>query len=248
MNTDQTNTPKLARRAAFADTRWTVVLATRHEGPGKEEALAELCRGYWSPLFAYARCSGLDRHDAEDAVQGFFAHLLGRGDFAMATPERGKFRSFLLTALKNFLIDEHRWRSAAKRGGGVTPISIDADDFEAECQAAMSCEDTPETAYARSWANAALKQALAILREEYALSGKLTMFAALQPYLTAPPSGTTYSEIGRNIGLSEGSVGVAVHRLRRRFGDVLRVEVGKTVETEAELEEELRYLINTLTN
>jgi RNA polymerase sigma factor (sigma-70 family) len=230
--------------AAFVTTHWSVVLsAARRDSPEASQALEALCRAYWYPLYAFVRRQGHDPPEAEDLTQEFFARLLDKNYLKDVTVEGGKFRSYLLTLLKHFLANEWNRERAQKRGGGRTLFSI--DDKAAETRYACEAADntTPETLFERSWAMTLLDQVMDRLRDEYAASGKSELFAALQDHLSGAERLVPYAELGAALGMSEGAVKVAVHRLRHRYGELLRAEIAQTVSGPEEVEEEIRNLI-----
>lgn len=220
----------------FAATRWSLVLRARAgEESAARAALSDLCRMYWYPLYAFARRSGCGHHDAEDLTQGLFSDLIRRESLAAADPARGRFRSFLLGAMKHHLADERARDRAEKRGGGATPIPLDA----AEPADAAS----PDAFYDRHWAKELLQRTLRELDAEYAAAGRKDIFDLLQEHIVgAVPSGTCV-KAARRLAVSEGHLRVLVHRLRRRFAELLRRQVADTVGAEAEVDDELRHLI-----
>jgi RNA polymerase sigma-70 factor (ECF subfamily) len=229
---------------SFATTHWSVVLAARdYEAPEAQAALEFLCRSYWYPLYAYLRRDGHSPHDAQDLTQEFLARLIVNHDLQHAEPERGRFRSFLLGTLKHFLSDERKKASAQKRGGGQTVVSI--DEASAESRYALEPADTvtPETLFERQWAMTVLDHVMDRLQRRQEQRGKAELFAALEPCLGGSGEAVSYAEIGVRLGMSEGSVKVTVHRLRKEFGELLREEIAGTVATEAEIDEEIRQLI-----
>lgn len=229
---------------AFVTTRWTrVLLAGRASEPSAQEALSTLCRDYWRPLFQFALRKGSSREDAQDLTQGFIAQLLERNDFAKADRDRGRFRNFLLTAFSSYLVNEHRHRTAQKRGGATTFVSLDDGEDPASARVA-DASLTPEQLYERSWALSMLERVLARLTEEYVDAGRAALFEALRPHLTGAQAGRPgYEEIGAPLGMSASAMTSAMHRMRRRYGEILREEVAATVEHPEEIEDELRYLI-----
>jgi RNA polymerase sigma-70 factor (ECF subfamily) len=227
----------------FASTRWSVVAAAgRKESPEARAALAVLCQAYWYPLYAYARRRLASADDARDLTQEFFARLLEKDYLQAADPRRGKFRSFLLTAFQHFLANEHARSTARKRGGQRRPVSLEFGDGEHRYRHEPADLATPETLYERRWALTLLEQTLANLRREFAASGKERLFEALKGTLTGDGSGEPYERIGRDLGLSGAAVKTAVHRLRRRYQELLRAEVARTVTSPEEVEDELRDL------
>ncbi|HOX55696.1 MAG TPA: sigma-70 family RNA polymerase sigma factor [Candidatus Paceibacterota bacterium] len=229
------------KRQLFPNTLWSVVLQAK----GKmQPGLAKLCAMYREPLLTHLRSLGYGHHDASDYVQGFFADLLRRDFLNNVEREKGKFRSFLLCSLKNYLHDQWDRQQALKRGGGVCVKSLDEEDEDGQPVVEPPDHHTgPDIEFDRAWANAVVARALSRTEQECRESGKGELFAALQPMLNAEPDGATYAEIGQRFGMSEGAVKVAAHRLRSRLGALIRDEVRETVSNERELEEELRYLI-----
>jgi len=224
----------------FASTHWSLVAAAgRGESPEARQALAVLCQAYWYPLYAYARRRLASADDAQDLTQEFFARLLEKEYLQVADPRRGKFRSFLLTAFKHFLAKEHERAGAQKRGGGRRPLPLDFHDGERRYRHEPADPTTAESVYERRWALTLLEQALARLRQEFTNAGKERLFEALKGALTGDGSAEPYARIGQDLGLSEPAIKTAVHRLRRRYQELLRAEVAQTVASPAEVEDEL---------
>ncbi|MBE7500744.1 MAG: sigma-70 family RNA polymerase sigma factor [Verrucomicrobiales bacterium] len=232
----------------FATTRWTAVLqAGRGEDTAAHAALEELCRSYWPPLYAYVRRLGYSPPDAQDLTQGFFAQLLGRRTLARADPARGRFRSFLLASLKHFLAHEAEKARAQKRGGPAPPVSLDLDTAETRWRDGPAAPgDTPDRAFDRQWALALLERVLSRLRREYTAARRQPLFERLKDTLAGDRSERPYRALGEELGLSEGAVKIAAHRLRHRYRELLRDEVAQTVASPAEVEEELRSLFAAL--
>lgn len=227
---------------AFATTQWSQVLAAGQAGsPGASAALERLCRTYWPPLYAFIRQRGYGPPEAQDLTQEFFTHLLENTDFAALSPEKGRFRSFLLASLHHFLINEWRRGKCEKRGGRHVIISLDAEPVETRYQLEGVNAETPETLFERSWALTVLDQTLDRLREEYAGAGKSDLFDVLQETLSGAKT-TPRAELAARCGVSVGAVDVAVYRLRRRYGELLREEIAQTLSRPEEVEEEIRYL------
>jgi RNA polymerase sigma-70 factor (ECF subfamily) len=227
----------------FATTHWSVVLAAAQENsPLAKQALEQLCRSYWYPLYAYVRRRGYDVPDALDLTQAFFVHLLERGFPKGAARQRGKFRSFLLTALKYFLADEWDKLRAEKRGGGRTPVSLDAQDAEERYRLEPVDRMDAEKIFERRWATTLLNRVLERLQEEFAQAGKARVFEQLQPYLLGEKSAVTYAEVGAKLEMTEGAVKVAVHRMRQRYRELFREEIAHTVAEPGEVEDEMRHL------
>ena len=233
--------PEAARQ--FASTRWSLVVAAgQRDLPESEAALASLCRLYWYPLYAYARRHLPRTEDAQDLTQEFFARLLERDYLRQADRQRGRFRSFLLAAFKHFLANEHERASAQKRGGGRTVLPLDFDSGERRYQREPSHQATGEAQYERGWALALLEQALARLREELTAAGKGRLFECLRETLTGADAPRPYAELAAELGMSAEAIKVTVHRLRRRYAELVRAEIAQTVTTPEEVEAELRDL------
>ena len=210
------------------------------------DALTRLCQTYWHPLYAYVRRLGYSPHDAQDLTQEFFARLLARNSLAGADESRGRFRSYLLAALKHFLANEWDKARAQKRGGGQIPIPIDPAAAETGCVFEPADPVTAEKIYERRWALTLLDLVLRRLRQEYAVTGREKVFEELKPTLTEARRSVRYAEIAIRLGSSEGAVKVAVHRLRQRYREVLRAEIADTVAGPGEVEDELRNLFAAL--
>jgi len=218
------------------------VAASHDSRPAAKAALATLCETYWYPLYCYVRRRGHLAEEAQDLTQEFFATLLEKHTLRVADRERGRFRSFLLASLNHFLANEWRRQSAKKRGGGRPPLSLDLPAGESRYAQEPSHDLTPEKTYERRWALVLLDQALSKLREEYAAGGKRKLFERLAVFLGGTKS-ADYEQVARELGMTEGAVKVAVHRLRRRCRDILRAEVAQTVAAPADVDEELRHLM-----
>lgn len=227
----------------FATTHWSVVLsASDGDSQRAGQALERLCRTYWAPLYAFLRREGRTEADAQDLVQGFFASLLARQSFAGLDRERGKFRSFLLKSLKNFLANEHDRTRALKRGGGVTFVPWDEAAAENTFRSARTDSMSPDLAFEKSWALTLLNQVLDQLRQEYSGAGKAGLFEELQVYLTGDKGDAPCAETAARLNLGESALKMSIQRLRRRYGDLLRAEIAHTVSTPQEIDEEFRAL------
>jgi RNA polymerase sigma-70 factor (ECF subfamily) len=242
------NSPQDASRAGaqwFATTHWSVVLAAGDSAsPRAGEALEKLCRTYWYPLYAYVRRQGHSPEDAQDLTQEFFARLLEKQFFRKARPERGRFRSFLLTSLQNFLAHEWERARAEKRGGGRTFIPWDEQSPEARYQQMEGASDlTPDKIYEHRWAMALFQRALGRLHMEFADADKREQFDQLKGFLSEDAADGAYAQVASRLGTTTGAVAVAVHRLRERYGQLVREEIVHTVASPVEVEEELRYLV-----
>ncbi|MGH7968248.1 MAG: RNA polymerase sigma factor, partial [Limisphaerales bacterium] len=217
-------------QAAFVTTHWSVVLAAgQGDTPNAAEALAKLCGSYWYPLYAHVRRWGHDFETARDLTQAFFAQLLAKGAIATADSGRGRFRTFLLAALDNFLHHQHRDASALKRGGSVDFISWDADTAEERYALEPLDHRSPDREFDRRWAVATLETVRTRLRRELSVAGKIELFDLLRPHLFGDVAAVPYSEVGARLQMTAVAVKVTVHRLRRRYGELLRAEVAQTL-------------------
>jgi DNA-directed RNA polymerase specialized sigma24 family protein len=233
-----------SKSPVFGTTHWTTVLAAGDRNhPDTNEAIDRLCRTYWYPVYAYVRRKGRIAADAEDLTQEFFSRLLARDFPAGVERQGGKFRSYLLRSLDHFLINEWTRGKAVKRGGGATTFSLDGVDADARYALEPADGSTPESVYDRRWAATVLETVRARLRDEYATQGKGELFAALEPSLTGGGDLRPHSELMAELDLKPSALKMAVHRLRKRFGELLRDEIAQTVSTPAEVEDELRQLI-----
>jgi RNA polymerase sigma-70 factor (ECF subfamily) len=231
----------------FATTHWSVVLAASEHDPARaREALARLCQTYWYPLYAYVRRRGHAAHDAQDLTQSFFARLLERNWVGAADRQRGRFRTFLLTAMSRFLADEWDKLRAQKRGGGVTHVPVQLDTAETRYGHEPAAQGTPEQDYERRWALTLLDTVLQRLREDYVRAGNGGLFAALNACLVGGREAQPYAELAGKLGLSEGAVKVAVHRLRKRYRLLLRSEIAQTMSGTEDVDDELRHLFAVL--
>jgi RNA polymerase sigma-70 factor (ECF subfamily) len=225
----------------FPTTLWTVVLHAGQDEPAQAQAaLAQLCEGYWYPLYSFIRRRGYSPHDAQDLTQSFFAHLLEKRGLGRVDPEQGRFRTFLLASLKNFLANDWDKANALKRGGGQTILSLQQESAESRYQLEPSHNLTPERHFDRQWALALLDQVLAALRDEYHGEGKAALFEELKAALIGQAG--RYTDIAARLGQSEGSIKVAVHRLRNRYRELLRSRIAETV-GESDVEDELGHLL-----
>jgi RNA polymerase sigma-70 factor (ECF subfamily) len=231
----------------FASTRWTQILAAADPAhPDTREALAALCRIYWPPLYAFVRRRGFGPADAEDLTQGFFARLLRLDSLADVRRERGRFRAFLLASLKNYLADERDRARAEKRGAGLV-ASIEATAAEAGFQREPAdAAATPDAAFDRAWALTLLDTVATRLRTDYAAAGQENVFSTLSFSLTGDRSALPYAELAAQLGLTEPAVRVAVHRLRKRYRQLLREEIAQTVARPEDVDDELRELRRAL--
>jgi RNA polymerase sigma-70 factor (ECF subfamily) len=233
-------------RLGFARTRWSLVLAAgRAQDPAARAALSELCAAYWYPLYAYVRRRGHDRHAAEDLVQGFFLRLFEREDLAALDAQRGRFRAFLLTALRNYVADDHDRRSAQKRGGGQSLLRLDFDRGDSQWNLEPATSETPEKAYERQFAEELLARALDRVGRDYETRGEQRAFTVLVRTLTAPGE-SAYRELALELETTEGAIKVAAHRLRERWRAALREEGASVVDDPSTIDEELAALFAAL--
>lgn len=235
------------RDAAFGTTHWSVVLgAANTSEQGAHEAMERLCRTYWYPLYAYVRREGYSPEDAEDFTQAFFARFLEKDYLAQVAREKGRFRSFLLVALRHFLSDERDRARAVKRGGGKTILSLDAQEAEGRYLREAAHDLTPEKIFERRWALTLLDRVIARLREEYAAAGKADRFAALKTFLPGELATGTYAEAAARLGLAEGTVKWEMNQLKKRYRELLLAEIAHTVSSPDQIDDEARHLIAVL--
>jgi RNA polymerase sigma-70 factor (ECF subfamily) len=233
----------------FATTHWTVVLtAGQRHTPKADRALEELCRTYWFPLYAYVRRRGYAKADAEDLVQAFFARFLARNYLEGLSAERGRFRAFLLASLKHFLANEWDKTQRQKRGGGATILSLDWQTADTQFQIAATGEPSPDKAFDREWALPLLAKVIERLQAECVVDGKGKLFEQLKVFLAAGKSETAQAEIAKALGMEEGAVRVAVHRLRKRYRVLLREEIAQTLSEPAMVDEEMRALFGAFSS
>jgi RNA polymerase sigma-70 factor (ECF subfamily) len=233
----------------FSTTNWSLVLAVMDTAPARAfGALERLCARYWFPVYAFIRRQGHAVPDAEDLTQGFFEFAIGRSLLGRAQREKGRFRNFILTSLTNYLHNQHDRATAAKRGGGVRIESLD----EAQAEDLLAHEPAPAgvpgDSFDRRWAVTLVRHVMENLRAEFAGRGRAAVFDALQAHLTCDPAPGDYERIATALTMETGALKVALHRLRHRFGELLRREVAYTVADPAEVEEEIRYLLAVLAN
>lgn len=227
---------------AFATTQWTAVVDAAGSDSRAQEALARLCAAYWYPLYSFVRRQGHQPHDAEDLTQEFFARLIGKEWLRQADPSLGRFRSFLLAALKHFLANERLRLATAKRGGRVPHVPLDLDSAETRFRHEPADSGSPDQAYDRQWALAVLAQTLDRLQAEMEQAGRGPLFEALKDALGGDRHAVRYAELGERLGLSETAVKVTVHRLRKRYRELLRAAVADTLADGADADLELRHL------
>ena len=232
---------------AFVTTQWTRVLEARGNSPEAKAALSDLCAAYYSPVFAFIRRSAPDEDTARDLTQEFFARLLARHGIDSVDPQRGRFRSYLLGAVKHFLADVREHDHRLKRGDGQPLQSIEpGTDTSPGLQLPDPNAPSPDREFDHKWALTLLARALAALAQEHEASGKADHFEALKPWLTGDTENISQAEAAARLGVNEGAVKVAIHRLRRRFREVIKNEIGQTVSDRAQVDAELHYLLEAL--
>jgi RNA polymerase sigma factor (sigma-70 family) len=227
----------------FTTTHWSVVLEAQTESPAAQEALEKLCRTYWRPIYGFVQRQGIGPEEAKDITQGFFADLLERRSLSAVRREKGRFRSYLLGALKHFLADERRRAVAIKRGKGQRLIPL--EELTADERIEMEPADpvTPEQIYERRWASTLLERVLSRSKDEYRAAGNATLFDSLKQLLPDEPGAPSQADIAAQLGMTENAVRQAFHRFRQRYQLLLREEIAHTVATPGDIEDELRHLI-----
>lgn len=233
--------------SSFATTHWSLVLAAGQRAqPDADRALATLCQSYWFPLYAYVRRRTVDVHEAQDLVQGFFTRLLEKDLLAVVQPQRGRFRAFLLTALKHYQQNEWAKGRAQKRQAGRAALALDFASGETRYCREPSHDLTAERLYERQWALTLLDRVLGLLRAEYQAARKENQFDRLKAFLGADRSEASYAAVAGDLGLTEGAAKVAAHRLRKRYRELLRAELAQAVADPAEVDDEIRHLFTAL--
>jgi len=232
----------------FTTTHWSVVLsAGQHSSPDAQVAMEHLCRIYWYPLYAHVRRRGHDHHTAEDLTQEFFARLLDLQWLDSVSPEKGRFRTFLLAALDHFLANEWRKGQALKRGGGQVMLSLEeTQSGEERFSREISSLAAPEPAFDKLWATTVLDQAITRLQQEFSVRGKMTHFQDWKVFLSREATARDCQASSERLGMSAGAVAVAIHRFRERYGHLLRETVAQTVAQAGDVDEELHYLFTLL--
>jgi RNA polymerase sigma factor (sigma-70 family) len=235
------------RAPQFHPTHWSVVLAAADtRSPYVTEALESLCRSYWYPLYAHARRQGFDAHESQDLTQAFFAFLLEKKALGKVDPAKGKFRSFLLSSMNNFLNNERDKAQRFKRGGGAKVISLDAEPAEQRYLSEPACDQTPEKIFERRWANAVVEQVAKRLTAEFDAAGQAQRFEILKEFLMGEPRDVSYDEAAKRMGVSVSAMTSAIHRARLRFRDLFRAEIANTVNSPEEVDDEIRHLLAAL--
>jgi RNA polymerase sigma-70 factor (ECF subfamily) len=242
------NPRDLGAKARFATTQWSLVLRAGGGDADTRQALTDLFNAYWYPLYAFCRRQGNADHDAMDLTQGFFTHLLSANALESVSPEKGRFRSFLLASFKNFMANQRRAAATLRRGGTVTTHSLSAEDFQTRYASEPADGETPELLFQRSWVEALLKRVRDRLEEDYSRAGKSELFGLLEPHLTERGEAVPRPEISRRLSLSSAAVAMSIHRMRRRYGELLRQEVASTLDDPADVEDELRALMSVVSS
>jgi len=230
----------------FATTNWSLILRAAASDAEAELAMALLCEAYWYPVYAFIRRQGCSAADAEDLTQGYFARFLEKGFIREVRPEHGRFRAFLLVSVKNFLLNSWDHARALKRGGGRRLVSLDAVTAERAYDERLADRTTPEDLFERSWARTLFDHVLDQLEQNAARRGRGERVARLRPFLTDTEGEAAYGEVAAEWGVGESAVRAAVHRLRKELADLLRLEVGRTVTDEAEVDDEVRHVLEVL--
>jgi RNA polymerase sigma-70 factor (ECF subfamily) len=235
------------RAGRFATTRWSLVLrASGQTDAASAEALSSLCELYWYPIYAFIRRQGYSVHESADLAQEFFLRVLEKKYFQAVDPARGRFRGFLCASVRHFLSNERDRARSLKRGGARPPISLDVETAEGRYQLEPHDDLTPEKLFDRRWALILLDRALTRVRRDYAEANKAALFEQLKGFLTGDSAGTPYAEVAKAMGMSEGAIKVAVHRLRRHFRDVLVEQIAETVSDPADIDAEIAYLMDAV--
>jgi len=233
--------------SVFNTTHWSVVLAAGDLGATNgRAALARLCQTYWYPIYCCVRRHGYSPEDAQDLTQGFFAKLLSKNQIALADPGRGRFRTFLLRSMENFLRTQHRDATTQKRGGGSEVLSIEMQEAEGRYSGEPPDNLSPSALFERQWAGAVLEAVLVALRKEFSATGRLELFDSLEPHLWGDDTATPYVTIAESLDMTVVAVRVTLHRLRQRFHELLCAEISNTVETPTDVDDELRHLRRVL--
>lgn len=241
------DTPHLPSGRRFETTHWSLVVqAADRDDSQAQQALSILCERYWLPLYACVRCRVSDIHEAQDLTQAFFTRLLEKNTFAQASPERGRFRAFLLTSLKNFLTNEWDRQQAQKRGGGQQVLSLDWDSGESRLSLEPADHQTPDRVFERQWTLTLLEHTVTRLQAEFAASGKQRQFELLKGTLTGDRGEASYADAAQELDMTADAVRQAAQRMRRRYRELLREEVAQTVQNPDEIDQEIQRLLLTL--
>jgi RNA polymerase sigma factor (sigma-70 family) len=235
------------RAGRFATTRWSLVLAAGQQADARSaDALTGLCEMYWYPVYAFIRRQGYRAEECADLTQEFFARVLEKNYFHDADPAKGRFRAFLCASIRHFLSNERDRARSLKRGGTSPPISLDVETAEGTYRLEPRDDLTPEKLFDRRWALILLERVLARLRANQVSAGKGELFDHLKGFLTGDSAGLPYADVARTLGMTDGSIRVAVHRLRRNFRDTLIQEIAETVSGPADIDAEIEYLMKAV--
>lgn len=238
-------TPGAGQRPEFATTHWSLVLrASQRDAAGSAAALEKLCRGYWFPLYAFARREGCSPEDAQDLTQEFFSRLLAKEYLRMADPNRGRFRSFLLASFKHMMANERRAASRQKRGGDAKTFSLDEEDAEGRYLLEPADEKTPDRIFEQRWAETTLARVLNRLETEY--TGHAMRFEDLKFFLVEAKGTAAFADVAIRLGVTESALKSVVHRMRRRYAELFRDEVAQTVADPADVQDEMRHMLSIL--
>lgn len=236
--------PSDIRQREFGSTDWSIV--RQLDGPDAELALAKLCEQYWQPLYAYVRSKVRDVHKAQDLTQGFFAHIVAKDSLRQAAPDRGRFRSFVLASLKNFMANDYAAENAQRRGGNFRHVPLDFDDGDQHFSRVAADSMTPERVFDRAWTLTLLDRVAQRLQAEHEEAGETDRFEALKATLTSVGRGSKYDEIAEKLDVTEAAARQAASRLRKRYRELLRLEVGRTLEDNDDIEDEIRQMFVSL--
>ena len=241
-------TRQASGNTVFHTTRWTMVIRAQGGAPEARAALGDLCEAYWMPVYRFLKREGRNDDDSRELTQEFFSRLLAGGTLEKADPSKGRFRSYLLGALKHFLADHRRAEGRQKRGGDAIILSIESAGSETSpgLSIADAGAETTDAYFDRHWALAVMERGLGAVRDSFAEAGKTEHFETLKPWLIGDVESLSQADAAATLGISAGAVKVVIHRMRQKFGAAIRQEIAETVETEEEVAEELRYLIEAL--
>jgi RNA polymerase sigma factor (sigma-70 family) len=240
---DNLQDPHGRGNARFATTHWSLVCRAATGSDDSRHALGKLIESYWYPLYAFARRRGHSDHDAMDLTQGYLAHLLEGNALDSVSPDKGRFRSFLLASFTNFMANQRRAAGTIRRGGAVVMLSLTTVDFQARYDREPADPETPELLFQRSWVESLLLNVRTRLAEDYRIAGKADLFVLLEPHLTHRGDALPRAEISQRLNLSAAAVAMSLHRMRRRYGELLREEIAATVNNPEDVEDELRSLM-----
>ena len=238
------NDPEPLENRRFNTTQWSVVLRACQSAPELERsAWNELIETYWFPLYAFCRRQQKSHQDAQDLTQSFFTHLMSAASLDSVSPSKGRFRSFLLASFRNYIANQLRSASTIQRGGKQTIFSLQVDDLEAKFYRGCRLDETPERAFDRNWVEALLERTLGRLAEDYRKADRQELFQMLEPHLSSDSNALSRVEIGKRLSMSQPAIAMSIHRMRRRYKEILINEVSRTVDDPADVEDELHRLM-----